>query len=282
MSTPIVDPLNSPDAFDAAASQRRCLRYRRRILDISQQVSALHMGGAFSAVELVDCIYHGLMRRHPDGTSADTFLMSKGHGCLAQYVVLEDMGVLRREDLDLYCKPGGRLGCHPDYGVPGIEASTGSLGHGMGLAVGMAYADKCLGDDRRIFIVISDGELQEGSTWENMMMAANLGVDRVIGFLDHNGSQSFGHTRETHPKFYPIREKIEAFGWECAEVDGHDVSAIHRAVSQRAGGRPFMLLANTVKGRGVSFMEHQPIWHYRSPNPKEYLDAIAEVAKASA
>lgn len=250
------------------------------MLDVSQQVSALHLGGAFSAIELVDCIYHGLMRRSPDGTSTDTFLMSKGHSCLAQYVVLEELGILSRQDLDLYCKPGGRLGCHPDYGVPGIEASTGSLGHGMALAVGMAYGDTCLGDDRRIFVVLSDGELQEGSTWESMMMAANLGVDRVIGFLDHNGSQSFGHTRETHPKFYPIREKVEAFGWECVEVDGHDVSAIHHAVTHRQGGRPFLLVGNTVKGRGVSFMEHQPIWHYRSPSPAEYLDAIDQVTKA--
>ena len=111
------------------------------------------------------------------------------------------------------------------------------------------------------------------------MMAANLGVGNVIGFLDHNGSQSFGRTRETHPHFYPIRKKLEAFGWECVEVNGHDVRAIHHAVANRQGGRPFILIGNTVKGRGVSFMENQSIWHYRSPNPQEYLDAIAEVTK---
>jgi transketolase len=268
-------------AFDQAASQRRCMQYRRRILDISQQVSALHGAGAFSALEMVDCIYHYLMRRNPDGTSPDTFLMSKGHSCMAQYVILEDMGVLSRNDLDLYCKPEGRLGCHPDYGIPGIEASTGSLGHGMGLAVGMAYTDKCRGDDRHIYLMISDGELQEGSTWETMMMAANLGVDNLIGFLDHNGSQSFGHTRETHPKFYPIREKVEAFGWECVEVNGHDVSAVYHAVIDRKGGCPFMLIGNTVKGRGVSFMENKPIWHYRSPNREEYIQAIAELKEVN-
>ncbi len=263
--------------FDQAAAHGRCMQYRRRILDISQQVSALHAAGAFSALEMVDCIYHCLMRRNSDGISPDTFLMSKGHSCMAQYVILEDMGVLSRNDLDLYCKPGGRLGCHPDYGVPGIEASTGSLGHGMGLAVGMAYTDKSRGDDRRIFLVTSDGELQEGSTWETMMMAANLGVDNLLGFLDHNGSQSFGHTRETHPKFYPIREKVEAFGWECVDVNGHDASAVYHAVMNRKGGRPFMLIGNTVKGRGVSFMENKPIWHYRSPNREEYIQAITEL-----
>jgi transketolase len=263
--------------FDQAESQRRCLRYRRKILDISQQVSALHGAGAFSAMELVDSIYHCLMRRDKDGKSPDTFLMSKGHSCMVQYVILEDMGVLNQSDLDLYCKPGGRLGCHPDYGNPGIEASTGSLGHGMGLAVGMAYADKIHSKDGLLYLVISDGELQEGSTWETMMMAANLGSDNLIAFLDHNGSQSFGHTRETHPKFYPIREKVEAFGWECAEVNGHNVTAVYNAVTNRKGGRPFMLIGNTVKGRGVSFMEHKPIWHYRSPNKEEYIQAITEL-----
>ena len=271
------DRSQSAVVFHQAAAQRRCMQYRRRILDISQQVSALHAAGAFSAMEMVDCIYHGLMRRNADGTSPDTFIMSKGHSCMAQYVILEDMNVLSRTDLDLYCKPEGRLGCHPDYGVPGIEASTGSLGHGMGLAVGMAHVDKSRCDNRLVFVMISDGELQEGSTWETMMMAANLELDNLIGLLDHNGSQSFGHTRETHPKFYPIREKVEAFGWECAEVNGHDASAIHKAVMSRQGGRPFMLIGNTVKGRGVSFMENEPIWHYRSPTKKEYAQAITEL-----
>ncbi|MGK5094550.1 transketolase [Deltaproteobacteria bacterium TL4] len=263
--------------FDPAASRQRCLKFRRRILDISQTVSALHGAGAFSAMEMVECIYYSLLRRNPDGSSPDTFLMSKGHSCIVQYVILEDKGILSTQDIDLYCKPGGRLGCHPDYGVPGIEASTGSLGHGMGLAIGMAHTDKGRGEDRKIYLVTSDGELQEGSTWETMMMAANLEVTNLICFLDHNGSQSFGHTRETHPKFYPIREKVEAFNWECAEVNGHDVNAVYHAVKNRKGGKPFMVIGNTVKGRGVSFMEHQPVWHYRSPNKTEYQQAIAEL-----
>src|SRR5688572_24245548 len=166
--------------FDVAAARGRCLGYRKRILDISQQVSALHGAGAFSAIEMVDAIYHGLMRRRAGSESPDTFLMSKGHGCMSQYVILEDLGVLRRVDLDLYCKSGGRLGCHPDYGNPGIEASTGSLGHGMGLATGMAYTEKFIRKtDGVVYVVLSDGELQEGSTWEAMMMAANLGVSNL-------------------------------------------------------------------------------------------------------
>lgn len=264
--------------FDIAAARQRCLKYRRRVLDVSQQVSALHGAGAFSALEMVDCIYHGLMRGSPNKKSPDTFLISKGHGCMSQYVVLEDLGILSRGDLDLYCKAGGRLGCHPDYGNPGIEASTGSLGHGMALATGMAYTEKYIHKtDGVVYVVLSDGEFQEGSTWEAMMMAANLGVTNLVAMLDHNGFQSFGRTSETHPAFYPIREKVEAFGWEAAEVNGHDGAAIHAATSKRHGYKPFILIGNTIKGKGVSFMENEPIWHYRSPNPAEYKQAVTEL-----
>src|SRR3984893_1737204 len=163
------------NTFDIQAAKERCLRYRRRILDISQQVGALHIGSAYSCPEIVDCMYHGLLRRNLDGSSPDTFLMSKGHGCMIQYVILEEQGVLSRKDLDDYCKPNGRLGAHPDYETPGVAASTGSLGHGLGMATGQAYAEKLKGTDVLIYCVLSDGEFQEGSTWEAMMMAANLG-----------------------------------------------------------------------------------------------------------
>tara|TARA_B100001123_G_C15313680_1_gene1025338 strand:- start:563 stop:1384 length:822 start_codon:yes stop_codon:yes gene_type:complete len=263
--------------FNPEESRNRCLQYRKRILDISQTVSALHAAGAFSAMEMADCIYFGLMEKDNKNIFLDTFLMSKGHGCMAQYVILEKLGILSKKELDLYCKPGGKLGCHPDYGNPGIEASTGSLGHGMGLAVGMCHADIINKKNRNVYIMLSDGELQEGSTWENMMMGANLNLTNLVCFLDHNGSQSFGITRETHPKFYPIKEKIISFGWECAEVNGHNVEEIITAVKNRESKKPFMLIGNTVKGKGVSFMENKPIWHYRSPTPEEYKIAVKEL-----
>jgi transketolase len=203
--------------------------------------------------------------------------MSKGHGCLAQYVILEDLGVLTRNDILQYCTPEGRLGAHPDYGIPGIEASTGSLGHGMGLASGMAYADRLKGEDRQVFLVLSDGEFQEGSTWEAMMMAANLKLGSLVACLDLNDFQGLGRTSETHPAFYPVVDKARAFGWEAVEVDGHDSAAIVTAVDGRGGGKPFLLVARTVKGKGVSFMENQPIWHYRSPSKEEYQRALAEI-----
>jgi transketolase len=267
--------------FDETAARERCLRFRKRILDVSQQVQALHISSAYSCTEIVDCIYYGLMRRNPDGTSPDTFLMSKGHGCMILYVILEDMGVLAREDLDLYCKPNGRLGCHPDYGNPGIEASTGALGHGLSMAVGMALAERGRKTDGLIYTVLSDGEVQEGSTWEAVLMASSLGCSNLIAFLDNNDFQSLGRTSETHPSFYPLVEKFVAFGWETVEVDGHDAQAVFDAVMGRKGGRPFMVVCKTVKGKGISYMENVPIWHYRSPTPKEYEQGLIELERAA-
>lgn len=275
-----IEPLQR-DRLDAAAARQRCLRYRRRILDISQQVGSLHIAPAFSCLETVDTIYHELMHSRPGHPSRDTFVMSKGHGCMAQYVILEDLGILTAKDFSLYCKPGGQLGGHPDYGVPGIEASTGSLGHGLGIAVGMAYADRLKGDDRMIYVLLGDGEMQEGSIWEAIMMAANLRLGNLVVFADVNDFQGLGRTSETHPFFYPVPEKARAFGWDAAEVCGHDHQAIFDAVAERRDDCPMLVVCRTVKGRGVSYMENVPIWHYRAPNPKEYQQAIDELAEVS-
>jgi transketolase len=269
------------NSFESALARDRCRRYRRRILDISQQVSALHIGSAYSCTEIVDVIYNGLMRHGADGRSPDTFLMSKGHGCMIQYVILEEKGVLSRADLDAYCTPEGRLGVHPDYGNPGIVAATGSLGHGLAMVCGMALAEKGRRTGGVIYSVLSDGEVQEGSTWEAVMMASSLKLDNIIAVVDNNDFQSLGRTSETHPSFYPLLDKFRAFGWETVEVPGHDSRAIFEAVTGRQGGRPFMLVARTTKGKGVSYMENVPIWHYRSPNKEEYAKAMAELAEVA-
>lgn len=268
--------ISNPSAgFDIAASKARCLRMRRRILDLSQTVQALHIGGSFSCLEIVETIYFGLMQHL--GQYPDTFILSKGHGSLAQYAALEELGVLSQDDVNSYCKPEGHLGIHPDYGTPGIEASTGSLGHGLGLAVGMAIADMVLAHDRKIYVVLSDGELQAGPTWESMMLAPTFGLTNLIAVVDLNDMQSFGHTSETHPNFYPVPDKIRSFGWETAEIDGHNAQQLYDAISKRPNRAPMMVVANTVKGKGVSFMEGIPIWHYRSPSPEEYQTALSEL-----
>jgi transketolase len=265
------------NSFDTAAARARCLRFRRRILDISQQVSALHIGSAYSCTEIVDAVYFGLMQR-----GRDTFVMSKGHGCMIQYVILEELGVLSRADLDAYCTPAGRLGVHPDYGNPGIEASTGSLGHGLSMAVGMALAERARKTGGVIYVVLSDGEVQEGSTWEATLMASSFGLSNIVAFVDYNDFQSLGRTSETHPTFYPLVEKYRAFGWESVEVPGHDSGALAAAVGARSGTKPFMGIARTTKGKGISYMENVPIWHYRSPSKEEYEQGVRELEAAAA
>jgi transketolase len=277
MSKVSAGPRNS---FDTAAAEARCLGFRRRILDVSQQVSALHIGSAYSCTEIVDCIYYALMRRNTEGSSPDTFLMSKGHGCMIQYVILEAMGVLSSADLDAYCTPEGRLGVHPDYGNPGIQAATGSLGHGLSMVVGMALAERTRKTGGIIYTVLSDGEVQEGSTWEATMMASSFGLSNIVAFVDNNDFQSLGRTSETHPTFYPLVEKYLAFGWEATEVPGHDSAALFEAVANRSGTKPFMVVARTTKGKGISYMENVPIWHYRSPSKLEYEQAVRELEAA--
>jgi transketolase len=268
------------NSFDPAAARRRCRDYRRRILDISQQVTALHVAPAFSCIEITDVIYNDLMRIEANGEYRDVFLMSKGHGCMAQYVILEEQGVLSRKDLDEYCKPNGRLGAHPDYETPGVAASTGSLGHGLGMATGQAYAEKLKGTDVLIYCVLSDGEFQEGSTWEAMMMAANLKLDNLIAFMDYNDFGGLERMSDGHPAFYPVVPKANAFGWEAIEVDGHDEEQMRAAVTGRKGGRPLLLVCRTTKGKGISYMENVAIWHYRSPNTEEYQLGLKELAEA--
>lgn len=265
------------EKFNIKESKNRCNLYRKRILDISQKVTALHGGGAFSCAEIIDFVYYGLMRYSKQNKLYDDFILSKGHSSIIQYLILKDLNYLTEKDINLYCKPGGVLGCHPDYGVPGIGASTGSLGHGMGIATGIAQSFKISKSDKNVYIIISDGELQEGSTWEAMMMAANLNLGNIVCILDHNGSQSFGSTKTTHPKFYPIKEKVESFNWQCYEVDGHSQKEISNIFENQISDKPLFIIANTVKGKGVSFMENKPIWHYRSPSSEEYKIALKEL-----
>jgi transketolase len=265
------------NSFDVESARRRCRTYRRRILDISQNVSALHIAPAFSCTEMVDVVYNALVRRNADGTFHDVFIMSKGHGCMIQYVILEEQGILSAQDIALYCQPGGRLGAHPDFGTPGIAASTGSLGHGLAIASGQAYAERLKGSDVRIYCVLSDGECQEGSTWEALMMAANLQLTNLVAFVDNNDFSSLERMSVGQKAFYPLAAKMEAFGWQTAEIDGHDSHAIFEAVTSQRGDRPFLAICRTTKGKGVSYMENVPIWHYRSPSAEEYRQAVREI-----
>lgn len=264
------------DARQPDVARERCRRWRRRILEISQKVPALHVAPAFSCTEVTDAVYFELLSGTPSD-SPDVFIMSKGHGCMVQYVILEELGVLSKEDLDSYCSPKGRLGAHPDYQTPGIEASTGSLGHGLGIAVGQAYAEHLKNSGAMVYCLLSDGEFQEGSTWEAVMMAANLGLKNLIALMDFNDFGGLERMSDGHRAFYPLVEKAQAFGWDSVEVDGHNEAQIVAAVRNRKEDRPLLVVCKTTKGKGVSFMENVPIWHYRSPNSDEFAQAINEI-----
>ena len=239
-------------------SSNRCKAHRRRILELSQRGPS-HVAPAFSCLEIVDLIYYELKRPQ------DAFILSKGHGCLAQYVVLESLGLIKADDRS--------LGGHPDRGGP-IEASTGSLGHGLGMAVGMAYAEYLKGTDANVYCVISDGEMQEGSTWEAAAMAYTLRLDNLICFVDANGYGGLEKIQSVEP----MPQKFESFGWEAIRCNGHSHERLKYAVTKRLGDLPFVVLANTVKGEGVSFLVDAPIWHYRSPNAVELAQAMKELA----
>jgi transketolase len=249
-------------------AKNRCKKYRKKILEISQTVSALHIGGSFSSVEIVDCIYNMLKK------SADKFILSKGHAGILQYVVLNDLGIIKTSDLEKYQKKNGFLGVHPDYGSPGIMASTGSLGHGLGIVAGMALASN---EKKYFYILLSDGELQEGSVWEAALIISSLKLNNIIVIVDNNKLQSSTWAADTHPTLYPIDKKFTSFGWEAATCNGHDSKDIYNKIKSRSLKKPFALIANTIKGYPVSFMKNVPHWHYRSPSKLEYLKAIREI-----
>ena len=250
-------------------TKERCKKIRRRILNISQKVGAIHIGGSFSSVEIIDVIFNLLKRKN------DTFILSKGHAGILQYTVLNLIGKISTKDYNKYCKKDGFLGVHPDYGVPGIEASTGSLGHGLGLAAGMAIADKHLKNS--FYVLMSDGELQEGSIWESALFISSNNLSNVVTVIDNNNLQSSTKSTDTHPTLYPIDKKFKSFGWDAKICDGHSSEEIYNKIKNRDKSKPFALIAKTIKGFPISFMKNEPKWHYRSPNAIEYRSAIKEI-----
>jgi transketolase len=253
-----------------------CRGYRRRILEVSQMLDALHVAPAFSCLEIVDAILRCSMDSPSGG--ADSFILSKGHGAMAHYVVLEGLGVLEPEQVNRISQKGSRIGGHPDRGTPGIVASTGSLGHGLPIALGIARGQREHSRPGRVFVVMSDGELMEGSVWEALLLGPSLGITNVTIIIDHNGSISRGDIAAVQPNLLPVAPKLAAFGWDTCDVDGHDTAAIVAAIKGAQSSAPRAIVGYTTKGKGVSFMENQPIWAYRSPNPAEYQQALAELA----
>lgn len=246
---------------------------RKTIYKIAHFAGGGHMGAAFSMADIISVLYFDNVLKYnvenPDWEDRDKFILSKGHACYALYAVLAKAGYFPEEDLWKVGKPGSKLGGHPKmHDISGVEASTGALGHGLSFAIGIAYANKVDHRDSHVYVVLGDGECQEGSIWEGALSAPTLELDNLTVIVDHNKLQAMDDI-ENIVRMQPFADKWRAFGWNVVEINGHDYAEIKKALMIRKNAQPTLVVANTIKGKGVSFMENVPIWHYRMPNDEE-------------
>jgi transketolase len=257
-------------------------RLRRLILEESKRAHTGHIGSALSIVEILSALYGSALRiSNPDDPERDRFVLSKGHAALALYGCLHLKGWLTEDDLRTYCADDSLLGVHPERSLPGVDFSTGSLGHGLPMAVGAALAARLDGSPRRSFVLVSDAECNEGSLWEAVMFAAHHRLGNLVAIVDLNGQQAMGYTRDVLD-LSQMTERWASFGWDARELDGHDVDGIVDAIAGfDTSGPPHVLIARTVFGKGVSFMERQLKWHYFPMTDDEYRRALTEVDAAA-
>lgn len=253
----------------------RCVR--RRIIDMAYRSKGPHVGSALSCADIMACLYGSILRLDP-WEQRDIFVLSKAHAAMALYAALAIKDIIPADMLNHYHQDNGTLPAHLDrFIAPGIECSAGSLGHGFNIGLGMAFGFKRQMSDRRVFVLIGDGEAQEGSIWEGALFAPQLGLDNITVIMDCNNLQGYGRPRDLC-SFEPMGAKWEAFGWQVLAVDGHDCRALNAALSSPPEGKPRMILAKTLKGKGVSFMEDQLIWHYYIVTAEHRDQALKELA----
>ena len=256
-------------------------RIREIILHQSKRANVGHIGSALSVADILAVLYTDVLRISDPGDPArDRFILSKGHASLALYAALSLRGWISREMLDSFCQDGSILGVHPDRAVPGVDFSTGSLGQGLSMGVGAALAARLAERRHRVFVLVSDAECNTGVLWEAVMFAAHHRLSNLVVIVDANGQQALGYTRDVL-NLAPLADRWSAFGWDAQEIDGHDTQAIARAVGALSNdsGAPHVLVARTVFGKGVSYMEGQIKWHYWPMSDQEYAQALAEVER---
>lgn len=273
--------IDSRNSASVSSSNRLARRVRSHVLRMVHRANASHVGTCLSMADILAVLYSGVLRvdpERPDWLDRDRFILSKGHGAAAVYAVLAECGFFPKEWLDTYCQDGSKLAGHITHGVPGVEASTGSLGHGLSIGCGMAAAGKRDGRPYRVFVMLSDGECDEGSTWEAVLFAPHHRLDNLVAIVDYNKLQAFGTVKEVLD-LEPLADKWRAFRWAVLEIDGHDYEQIEDALTSvpLEPGKPSVIIAHTVKGRGVSFMENRLAWHYKSPNDEQLAQALAKL-----
>jgi transketolase len=256
-------------------------RLRRTILEQSKRAHVGHIGSALSIADIVATLYGGTLRLDRTEADRDRFILSKGHAVLALYAALHETGRIDVDALNTFCGEGTPLGAHPEHRVDGIDFSTGSLGQGLPMGVGAALAARLDRSDRRVFVLLSDAECNEGSVWEAVMFAAHHRLANLVAIVDVNGQQALGKTRDVLD-LDPLADRWRAFGWDVHDVDGHDQDALSETIAALdAGpeGRPHVLLARTTFGKGVSFMESELQWHYFPMSDEQFATAMDQVGE---
>ena len=258
-------------------------RMRGDIVEMSHAAEAMHLGSSLSCVEIFVALYHGgylnIDPKNPCAPTRDRVILSKGHASMTFYTVLADTGFFPKDLLPTFNKTGSHLTEHPNLGaLPGLEATAGSLGHGLSLGLGMALASRIRHVPYKVFVIMSDGECNEGSVWEAAMLAPSLRLDNLVVIIDFNRWQATGRSEEIMA-LNPLKEKWESFGWSAHEVDGHNVNALVKILSAIPDKpeKPTAVIAHTVKGKGISFMEDDNNWHYRIPDADEVKKAKEEL-----
>ena len=257
-------------------------RIRAQVLKMTHRAKSSHVGSSLSIADLLAVLYGNILNinpKEPNWAERDRLILSKGHACAGLYAVLAEVGYFPLENLESYYQNGSYLAGHITHtAVPGVEVSTGSLGHGLSIACGMALAGKQDGKDYRVFTILSDGECDEGSIWEAVLFAPHHRLDNLIAIVDYNKIQSIGRVEEVLD-LEPFSDKWKAFGWAVSEIDGHNFEEIQKTLGRVPfkSGRPSCIIAHTIKGKGVSFMEDKLAWHYQQPDAEQLKLALMEL-----
>lgn len=257
---------------------------RKRIMEVGYRTQSGHLSSALSLVEIMTVLYYGgflnINNKNYKDILRNRFIMSKGHACIIQYIILVDLGLLEEKYLWTFCKPGGILGAHPDcLKIEGIDASTGALGHGLSFGIGTAIAAKQLEEDFITYVILGDGECQEGSVWEAALCAGNKYLDNLIVIIDYNKLQATDYI-DNISSLNPIIDKWKAFGFDCYKVDGNNIEEVYNTLSKiqlERNGRPKAIIADTLKGKGISIIENRNGWHGRKPNVREWKEICVEL-----
>lgn len=275
--------LNDDNIYTISVLEKHARNIRCNVLTMINNAQSGHTGGSLSATDILTTLYFSVLNidpQRPDWEQRDRFVLSKGHASAALYATLAERGYFDQEILTTFDQVDSILQGHPDMkDTPGVDISTGSLGQGLSVAVGMSLAAKIRGESYRVYALLGDGELQEGQVWEAAMSAAHYKLDNLTAIIDRNGLQLLGPT-ENNMALEPLNTKWEAFGWEVMDVDGHNFNSLLDAFSKAllVKGKPVVIIAHTVKGKGVSFMEGLPEWHSKAPTNEQLAKALAELA----